>query len=68
MFAGSVEGTEEAVYRFTLNPLVVVGVDRRGRADRRRADHDVAGRRRFRRAEAKQAGYEVQLAGAGSEQ
>ena len=69
MYAGSVKGTEEAVYRFTINPLVlwvwiggivlVVGGlitmwpgGTISPATPRRT----------------QAGYEVQLAGAGSEQ
>ncbi len=68
VFAGSVEGTEEAVYRFTLNPLVVwvwIGgvVLIVGGLITMWPGGVISGTPR-----PKQAGYEVQLAGAGSEQ
>ena len=45
-FAGSVGGTEEAVYRFDDQSAGLVGLVRRFRAGVRRAGDDVAGRRR----------------------
>ena len=66
VYAGSVQGTEEAVYRFTINPLVlwvwlggvilVIG----GLVTMWPGSAGAGGPRRA------QAGYEVQLAGAGS--
>ena len=67
VFAGSVDGTEEAVYRFNINPLVwwvwfggfvLAFGGHRDHVAGRRADHR-------RRRDAAQGGYGVSLVGAG---